>query len=140
MAAARGTGRAHARRPTEAAAVEEPALAFTNMSGNEPWAPSTNHDQPCAFCGTARPIFAHRLNPEHVEFRAYGKGWTLPTFWAACARCEALVARHDEDALLHLMAHGEDDDTLRRASLEAFRAADLGSEPLAEGPPDTLRP
>lgn len=109
-------------------------------ASEQPWAPATNHDQGCAFCGASRPSCFHRLDPNHVSFRAYSKGWTLPTFWATCARCEALVASHDDVALLRLMAYEEVDDELRRVSLEAFRAADLGGEPLAEGPPDTPRP
>jgi len=107
-----------------------------------PWAPSTNRDQSCAFCGAARPAFAHRLNPSHVQFRLYGKGHTLPTFWAACPRCEEFIAGGDDEALLPLMVHEDDDedDVARQAKLAAFRAADLGSEPLGEGPPDTVRP
>src|SRR4051812_23849391 len=68
--------------------------------GNDrPWVPADNQDQSCAFCGASRPHFAHRLDPAHTQFRVYGKGRTLPTFWAACARCEALVADRDDTAL-----------------------------------------
>lgn len=102
----------------------------------QPWAPEHNQDQSCAFCGVSRPVFVHRLDPAHFEFRAFGKGHTLPTFWTACTRCEALVSSGDDDALLQLMTFEEEDDLLRQSALAAFRASDLGGEPLAEGPPD----
>ena len=89
--------------------------------------PKTNRDQSCAFCGRSQPRFAHRLDPAHVGFRAYDKGWTLPTFWTVCAGCEELLARGDDQELLRLMLHEEEDELLRRASLAAFRAADLGA-------------
>jgi hypothetical protein len=104
-----------------------------------PWVPADNQDQSCAFCGASRPLFVHRLDPAHIEFRVYGKGRTLPTSWAACARCEALVSNGDDPALLRLMTW-EVDHPSREAALTAFRAADLGSEPLVDGPPDTVRP
>ena len=75
-----------------------------------------------------------------MQFRVYGKGHTLPTFWAACARCEALVSQGEDAALLHLMTYEEGDELAREAALAAFRASDLGSESLVEGPPDTVRP
>ena len=106
----------------------------------QPWAPEHNQDQTCAFCGVSRPTFLHRLDPAHVQFRVYGKGHTLPTFWAACARCEALVSQGEDAALLHLMTYEEGDELAREAALAAFRASDLGSESLVEGPPDTVRP
>jgi hypothetical protein len=102
-----------------------------------PWAPADNQDQSCAFCGASRPVFVHRLDPDRVQFRVYGKGHTLPSFWAACARCEAQVSAGDDTALLRLMAW-EDDDLSRDAALAAFRASDLGGEALDEGPPDTV--
>lgn len=110
------------------------------MSKPQPWAPEHNQDQSCAFCGESRPVFVHRLDPEHVEFRVFGKGHTLPSFWAACTRCEALAATHDDDGLLRLMAGEEEDHLSRQAALTAFRASDLGGHPLAEGPPDPVRP
>lgn len=106
----------------------------------QPWAPEHNQDQSCAFCGVSRPVFVHRLDLAHVQFRVYGKGCTLPTFWAACRRCEALVAAGDDSALARVMAYEEEDDLSRQAALSAFRASDLGGEPLAEGPPDPVRP
>jgi hypothetical protein len=107
---------------------------------DRPWAPAHNQDQLCEFCGVSRPVFVHRLDPAHVEFRIYGKGYTLPAFWAACVRCNALISDGDDARLLELMTHVEADDLFRQAMLAAFRASDLGSEPLAEGPPNPVRP
>jgi len=50
-----------------------------------------------------------------------------------------LVAERDDDALLRLMLWEKEDEEGRRAALAAFHAADLGSEPLPDGPPDTVR-
>jgi len=61
----------------------------------------------------------------------FGKGYTLPAFWATCSRCEGWVAGGATAALLAL-------GSIEPASLEAFRLADLGPEALAEGPPDTV--
>jgi hypothetical protein len=94
--------------------------------------PLTNRDQSCAFCGANRPIFVHPLDLRHVQFRVYGKGWTLPTFWTVCTECEPLIQLPDDDELLRRMLHQEDDEPLRRASLVAFRAADLGPAPLRD--------
>lgn len=94
--------------------------------------PATNRGQSCAFCGTARPQFAHRLDPLSVSFRVYDKGWTLPTFWAVCDSCEGLVADGDDNELLRLMLHEEKDALVGQASLAAFRAADLGALPLRD--------
>jgi hypothetical protein len=94
--------------------------------------PLTNRDQSCAFCGGNGPIFVHPLDLRHVQFRVYDKGWTLPTFWTACGDCEPLIQRRDDDELLLRMANEEDDERLRRASLAAFRHADLGPAPLRD--------
>jgi hypothetical protein len=109
--------------------------------GAPPWAPRTNHDQACAFCGAARPAFAHRLDPAHVRYRMYGQGYTLPTFWATCSRCEDAVAGDDYAAVIALMTdRWGADEVGSHASLQAFRRADLGPEALPEGPTDTIRP
>ena len=104
-----------------------------------PWTPPHNQDQGCAFCGASRPHFVHALDQARVRFRLYGKGYTLPTFWATCERCERLVVAGDDGVLVGLMAYEEDDVEARAASLAAFRASDLGSQSLAEGPPDPVR-
>ncbi len=96
------------------------------------WLPDTNRDQSCAFCGAAEPSFAHPLDAGHVRFRVYGKGWTLPTFWAACRDCEANIASQDDDGLSRRMLEMSDDEPLMRASLGAFRAADRGPVPLGD--------
>jgi hypothetical protein len=103
-----------------------------------PWAPEHNQDQLCAFCEASRPLYVHRLDPTQREFRVGGDARTWPTFLATCAHCEASVLNGDDPALLRLMTW-EDDDMVRTAALSAFRASDLGSEPLPEGPPDTVR-
>ena len=103
-----------------------------------PCSPERNQDQLCGFCEASRPLYVHRLDPTQRGFRVGGDGRTWPTFLATCARCEALVLNGDDPALLRLMTW-EDDDMLRTAALSAFRASDLGSEPLPEGPPDTVR-
>ena len=104
--------------------------ALEPASDRQPWVPTHNRDQSCAFCGAARPTFVHRLDPAHAEFRLYGQGYMLPTFWAACLRCETWVQAGDEQALL-----GLDDGVRDEETLAAFRAADLGPEVLAGDPP-----
>lgn len=104
------------------------ANAFDEQTG----LPTTNRDQSCAFCGRPQPRFAHRLDPRRVQFRIYDKGRTLPTFWTVCDSCEELVASGNDEALLRLMLHWEEDAPLRQASLTAFRAADLGAVPLQD--------
>ena len=90
--------------------------------------PLTNRDQSCAFCGVSGPRFAHRLDPERVQFRVYGDGNTLPGFWCVCEDCEQRVASGDDAELLRLMHKGVEweDPLVQQAALEAFRAADLG--------------
>ena len=96
--------------------------------------PTSNRDQLCAFCGAARPLFAHRLDPAKVQFRSYGKGYTLPACWTACEVCEELVARPDDQALLHKLRthHADEDEAHVAALLHTFRASNLGSSPLAD--------
>lgn len=94
--------------------------------------PTTNRDQSCAFCGGSRPRFAHRLDPRRVQFRVYGKGRTLPTFWAVCDDCENLASRRNDDELLRRMLYAEDDALQQQASLAAFHAADLGAARLRD--------
>jgi|SRR5947209_6122791 len=95
--------------------------------------PLTNRDQSCAFCGSHWPSFVHPLDARHVQFRVYDKGWTLPTFWTVCRDCEPLVQRRDDEELLRRMTEEEEDDErVRRASLTAFRNADLGPAPLQD--------
>lgn len=104
------------------------AVDFDEESG----LPLTNRDQSCAFCGAKWPTFLHPLDRRHVEFRVYDKGWTLPGFWTVCVGCEPIVEREDDVALLDRMTHQEDDELVRRASLAAFRGADMGPTPLRD--------
>lgn len=85
--------------------------------------PRSNRDQSGAFCGKSRPLFVHRLDPAHGR-----------SFWATCGNCEELIAQGDDDALFRLMMRQEDDAVLQQASLDAFRAADLGTNPLEDAP------
>ena len=94
--------------------------------------PATNREQSCAFCGRSQPRFAHRLDPKRVQFRVYDKGWTLPGFWTVCDSCEELVANGNDEELLRLMLDDAQDALVQRASLTAFRAADLGAVPLQD--------
>ena len=96
--------------------------------------PTTNRDQSCAFCWMSQPRFVHPLDPRHVQFRVYGKGASLPTFWPVCDRCEELVANGNDEELLRLMHEADDvaDALLQQVSLTAFRAADLGVVPLQD--------
>jgi hypothetical protein len=94
--------------------------------------PTTNRDQSCAFCGASRPQFVHRFHLSSIRFRVYGKGWTLPTFWAVCQRCQELVDKGTDEELLQLMRHQEEDALLRTATLTAFRSADLGASRLRD--------
>lgn len=76
------------------------------ISGNasdDIWIPANNVDQACAICGTQPVSWVHPLLPDRVQFRLYGKGHTLPTYWAFCDRCEALNDRLADDELLELM-------------------------------------
>jgi len=74
-----------------------------------------------------------RVEPRTSRSVSTARDTRRPTFWAACARCEALVAGHDDAARLGLLTYEEEDDVARQAALAAFRAADLGSEGLPEG-------
>lgn len=96
----------------------------------------SNRDQSCAFCGSERPLFAHRLDPAAVQFRSSDKGYTLPSFWTVCAKCEDLVARGDDDGLLTRMrvtgAHASAEHQHLATALVTFRVSDLGPTALAD--------
>jgi hypothetical protein len=94
--------------------------------------PTSNRDQSCAFCGRARPSFAHRLDAGSVGFRWHGKSHTLPTFVASCSDCEALMAGQDDTALVARRHFESDDEEYNAAFLAAIRAADLGPNPLKD--------
>ena len=79
-----------------------------------------------------------------MEFRFYGKGYTLPGFWGVCERCEPLVAAGDDAGLLATRLRSDVDGSAMepsedpvavehvKASIAAFRASDLGPRPLPD--------
>ena len=89
---------------------------------------------PAPSAGAHDPRFAHRLDPKRAQFRVYDKGQTLPWFWTVCDSCEELVAGGNDGELLRLMIEKDDaaDRILEAASITAFRAADLGADPLED--------
>ncbi|RNI25140.1 hypothetical protein [Flexivirga caeni] len=68
-------------------------------------APASPEDQSCAFCDAQDVTWVHPLDADKVEYRAWGKGYTLPSFWALCERCEQLYqAGADEDIVTVMSA------------------------------------
>ena len=71
-----------------------------------------------------------------LAYREYGKGHTLPTFWALCDRCEGFYASGDDDATVEVMRSSwswvADEDVAEsiRKPLAVFRRADLGARRL----------
>jgi hypothetical protein len=59
--------------------------------------------QSCAFCDNDAVRWVHALDPKLVQYRVYGKGHTLPTFWTLCDRCEQLYRAGDADAVVTVM-------------------------------------
>jgi hypothetical protein len=101
--------------------------------------PTSRHAQSCAFCGH-EVAWVHPLASDLVAYREYGKGHTLPTFWALCDRCEGIYASGDVDAAVEVMRASdawswvavEDVDECIRKPLDVFRRADLGARRLDE--------
>ena len=102
-------------------------------------APTSGRDQSCAFCESPVVRWVHPLAADLVTYRVYGKGHTLPTFWALCERCESLYVAGDDPSLLRLMVASDAwqwetaadiDETIVQA-LEVFRRADRGARRLA---------
>lgn len=97
--------------------------------------------QSCAFCDNDAVRWVHALDPKLVQYRVYGKGHTLPTFWTLCDRCEQLYRAGDADAVVTVMmtanqwssrTRGSDDiDEHVRKPLAVFTRADLGARALA---------
>lgn len=113
---------------------------FHHGEGEEPegWvdgAPTSSTDQYCAFCATALVGWVHPLDPAKIAYRAWGKGYTLPTFWALCDRCEQLDRDRNDEAIVALMTtvNGADDvnEDIRKP-LAAFRDADQGARRLED--------
>jgi hypothetical protein len=104
-------------------------------------APTSSRDQTCAICGLSEVTWVHPLTPELIEYRVYGKGHTLPTFWCLCQRCEVLHRAGAEPDLIEIMKFApgwywdsEDQiDELLGKPLAVFRRADKGARRLTTG-------
>ncbi len=82
----------------------------------------------------------HPLDPHLVGYRVYGKGHTLPSFWAVCDACEQRYQAGDDEALVQAMLaadvnglceSAQDIDELVRKPVNVFRRADLGARRLS---------
>ena len=109
---------------------------------DDPWvdgAPTSGRDQSCAFCGATDVTWVHPLADHLVGYSEYGKGHTLPSFWALCDRCEGIYAAGDEDAAVAVMRSSdvwawvaeEDVAECVRQPLAVFRRADKGARRLS---------
>jgi hypothetical protein len=101
--------------------------------------PTKSTNQSCAFCAAEQPQWIHPLDPRLVQYRVYGKGHTLPTFWTVCTRCENLYQRGLDDDLIEVMTSGplewswvQSTDIAECVAqpLSVFRRADLGARKL----------
>ena len=104
--------------------------------------PSTGDDQSCALCGAVPVHWAHALDTAQVEYREYGKGHTLPTFWTTCDDCEQLYLDGDDDVLIERMKGSggfrpeieqwtlSDVSEVLAKPLAVFRRTDLGAVSL----------
>jgi len=93
--------------------------------------------QSCAFCGCDEVLWVHQLSTERVQFRRFGAGQTVPSFWALCDSCERLYQDGADDQLISLMKsaggcvwQGTDLEDVLRKPVDIFREADLGCRPL----------
>lgn len=101
----------------------------------------------CSFCGRERPVWIHTLDPDKTRFRRYGKGATLPGWWALCQVCEDAYQSGDEDRAVGRMMVLDSEWNIDwhmaertgttfdleesvRTPLRVFRAADLGRRRL----------
>lgn len=116
---------------------------FAERAGLEPgWIssiPTSGFNQSCAFCTDPKVRWVHALDPALVQYRVYGKGHTLPTFWTVCDRCETLYQAGDEEALLAAMTASPEWSRWTkpadlaehvRQPLAVFTRADLGARAL----------
>jgi hypothetical protein len=112
----------------------------TDPAGWLDGAPTSGVDQSCALCGSGAVTWVHPLAGNLVEFRVFGKGHTLPSFWTLCDRCERLYAAGDDESAVEVMKASdgwpwsteEDVDELIRRPLAVFRRADKGARRLAK--------
>jgi hypothetical protein len=130
---------------------DEPRTFSGSRLGSSPdrpgWvdgAPTSGIGQACAFCGTLNVAWVHRLARDRLTYRQYGKGHTLPSFWALCDRCEGVYASGDDDGAIELMRtnwpYADDEDVAEciRKPLAVFRRADLGSRRVDPEPPSVV--
>lgn len=108
------------------------------------WLPTTARDQSCSLCGDESVVWLHPLASDKVQYREYGKGHTLPTFWTLCERCESFYTAGADDKLVDLMQRAAEGttsqprtyvDEVYRRPLAVFRRADLGPRRFREGAP-----
>lgn len=117
----------------------------TGMSPQYPpdWvdgAPTLGRSGVCAFCHSRTVEWVHPLDQALVEYREYGKGHTLPGYWALCERCERVYESGDDAAAVELMKVSEagywetDEDVAEtiRKPLAVFRRTDRGARRLLD--------
>ncbi len=99
--------------------------------------PTRSHDQSCALCGVHPPRWIHPLDPNQVQYRLDGSGYTLPTFWCLCNGCENSYHQGLDADLIEIMLTGQwswatdpAGAAHARHALATFRRADLGGKPL----------
>ncbi len=116
--------------------------SFEPVEWDEPadWvdgAPSSPDGQSCAFCRDDDVQWVHPLDPKKVAYRSWGKGYTLPRFWALCERCEQLYQNGEEDDIVNVMLAAEpsytDINEDARKPLAVFRNADQGARRMDDG-------
>jgi hypothetical protein len=117
---------------------EEPDGMYRIVPG-EDGLPTRSTNQSCALCGASRPQWIHPLDPDRVRYRVDGDGYTLPTFWCLCSRCERLYQRGLDEDLLDIMRASpewayfdqEDFGECVAQPLQVFRRADLEARKLS---------
>jgi len=108
--------------------------------------PTSGAGQRCAFCDSSPVRWIQALDPALVQYRVYGKGHTLPTFWTLCDRCEQLYQAGDEETVVSVMLANSTQWSFRikraedvyehvRQPLAVFGRADLGPRALTGRPP-----
>lgn len=98
----------------------------------------------CAFCGQRPSWWLHPLDRDKVQYRKYGKGHTLGSWWSLCRLCEDAYQSGDEErAVARMMLYDSEwnidwhmaqragipfdlDESVGKA-LRVFRYADLGA-------------
>jgi hypothetical protein len=80
----------------------------------------------------AEVAWVHPLDGSKTAYRAWNKGWTLPTFWAFCEDCESKNQSGEDEELVRVMGAAEADhvsdlDEDVRKPVAVFRRADRGA-------------